>query len=79
MSSDAIVYKRKVFVFFSQKQTMVFKLGKDFNPVVISPDMRVFNPFRKRAPLHGWFELPFTEKELWSEMAQEALHRIKIE
>ena len=63
MSSEAITYKEKVFAFFSRKKTMVFKLGKDFNPNEIADEIQVFNPFKKRGPLNGWYEEPYAKKE----------------
>ena len=79
MSSDAISYNAKVFAFFSRKKKMVFKLGKDFDPNSIGIDICVFNPFKNRAPLNGWFEVPFTEKEQWEPLAKKALTLLKTE
>ncbi len=77
MSSEAITYKENVFAFFSRKKKMVFKLGKDFDPDSVGREVCVFNPFKNRAPLHGWFEVPFTEKELWIPFAEQALSHLK--
>jgi len=77
MSSEAITYKGKVFAFFSRKKKMVFKLGKDFNPNEIDTKIQVFNPFKKRGPLNGWFEIPFSKKELWKPFTEKALNIIK--
>ena len=77
MSSEAITYKGKVFAFFSRKKKMVFKLGKDFEPELTEIEMAVFNPFKKRAPLNGWFEVSYTEKEQWETLAQKALFALK--
>ena len=79
MSSEAITYDGKVFAFFSRKKKMVFKLGKDFQPDTVGREVAVFNPFKNRAPLNGWFEIPYTEKELWRPMATKALQLIKVE
>ncbi|MTI38827.1 hypothetical protein [Fulvivirga lutimaris] len=79
MSSEAITYDGKVFAFFSRKQKMVFKLGKDFDPDKAGKDIAVFNPFTNRPPLNGWFEIPFTEKELWTTMTENALQKLKAE
>jgi hypothetical protein len=79
MSSEAITYKGKVFAFFSRKQKMVFKLGKDFDPDSFGIEICIFNPFKKRAPLNGWFEVPFTEKERWDPLANKALTLLKNE
>ncbi|MEL6659662.1 MAG: hypothetical protein AAFR36_24580 [Bacteroidota bacterium] len=79
MSSEAIIYENKVFAFFSRKQKMVFKLGKTFDPDAQDLEIVVFNPFKKRAPLHGWFELDFLNKEHWERFAEQALEVIKKE
>lgn len=79
MRSEAITYKDKVFAFFSRKKKMVFKLGKDFDPDRIGTEVQVFNPFTKRPPLHGWFEVPFSEKNLWRPLSIQALNTLKQE
>lgn len=79
MSSEAITYNKKVFAFFSRKKKMVFKLGKDFNPDNFGIEISVFNPFNKRAPLNGWFEVPFTEKSMWKPLTKKALENLKRE
>ncbi|MEL6535568.1 MAG: hypothetical protein AAFQ98_09170 [Bacteroidota bacterium] len=79
MHSEAVTYEGKVFAFFSRKKKMVFKLGKDFEPDSVGVEIAVFNPFKNRGPLNGWFEIPYSEKELWQPMAERALNRIKTE
>lgn len=58
---------------------MVFKLGKDVDPHSIGNEVRVFNPFTNRPPLNGWFEIPYSEKELWLPTAKKALKLIMKE
>lgn len=77
MSSEGITYRGKVFAFFSRQQKMVFKLGKDFSPYELEIDIQVFNPFRHRAPLNGWFEVPYIHKKHWPSLAERALETIK--
>ncbi len=79
MRSEAITYEGKVFAFFSRQQKMVFKLGKDFDPDQVGIEIAVFNPFKKRGPLNGWFEVPFTEKEQWQPLAEKAFTFLKNE
>ena len=79
MSSEAITFEGKVFAFLSRKKKMVFKLGKNFDPDQLGIEIAVFNPFRNRSPLNGWFEVPFTEKEHWNPLAQKALNLLKSE
>lgn len=79
MSSEAITYKDKVFAFFSRKQKMVFKLGKSFDPSEIDDEIQVFNPFKKRGPLNGWYEVTYSKKELWTPLTERAFNLIKQE
>ena len=79
MSSEAITYQKKVFVFFSRKKRMVFKLGKYFDPDSMDFEIAVFNPFKNRPPLNGWFEVPYSEKEQWETLTNKALILIKSE
>ena len=65
MSAKAMVYRSKVFAFFSVDQKMVFKLGKKFDPHSVGFDIEVFNPYTKRAPFNGWFEVPYKHQEHW--------------
>ena len=77
MSSEAVTYKGKVFAFFSRKKKMVFKLGKGFDPDTMNFEIPVFNPFKNRAPLNGWFEVSFSDKKQWKPVAKKALELIK--
>lgn len=77
MSSEAITYDGKVFAFFSRQQKMVFKLGKEFDPDNHGIEICVFNPFKNRGPLNGWFEVPYSEKDQWKSFTQKALALIK--
>ena len=79
MSSEAITYKSKVFAFFSRKQKMVFKLGKDFDPNTYDIDISIFNPFKNRKPLYGWFEVSYDDKEQWEVLTQRSLNLIRQE
>ncbi|MEL7120029.1 MAG: hypothetical protein AAFO07_11330 [Bacteroidota bacterium] len=79
MSSEAITYKQKVFAFFSRKKKMVFKLGKDFDPDDMEIEIAVFNPFKNRVPLNGWFEVSYIFKEHWQSLSEKALLTLKNE
>ena len=79
MSSEAITYQEKVFAFFSRKQKMVFKLGKDFDPDALDFEIQVFNPFKKRGPLNGWFEVDYSRKDHWIPLTEQALQLVKSE
>ena len=73
MGSPAITQNGKVFAFLSKKFLMVFKLGKEFDPESQDFEIRPFNPFKKKGPLAGWYEVPFSEKQLWKSLTNEAL------
>lgn len=70
MSSPAIHCKGKVFAFFSKKERMVFKLGRDYPIHQISKPLQEFHPFKTKGPLSGWYELAFSTKFHWEEMTQ---------
>lgn len=73
MSSDAIKFKNKVFAFFSTKDAMVFKLGKDAELEKYQAKLVPFNPFKKKGPLAGWFQASNEDKTYWKSLALEAL------
>ncbi|MBS9461229.1 hypothetical protein KIM67_02310 [Flagellimonas sp. 389] len=77
MSSPAIHYNNKVLAFFSRSHKMVFKLGKDFKVDQVNVELREFNPFKNKGPLSGWYEVDFTEKEVWEELTNLALSLAK--
>lgn len=79
MSSEAVQYDGKVFAFFSRKKKMVFKLGKAFDPDSAGIEINVFNPFKNRGPLNGWFEIPYSAKQHWIHFTEKALDLIKLE
>ena len=72
MSSPAIHFNGKVFAFFSKKNKMVFKLGK--NAVAPSGiELVEFNPFKNKGPLTGWYEVDYVHHTSWEELARLAL------
>ena len=73
MGSPAITQNGKVFAFLSKKFLMVFKLGKEFDPSSQNFEIRPFNPFKKKGPLAGWFEVPYSSHQYWKPLTQEAL------
>lgn len=73
MSSDAIKYNGKVFAFFSTKEAMVFKLGKDADLSQFEAQLAPFNPFKKKGPLAGWFQASFADKAQWLPLSLSAL------
>ncbi|MGB0390676.1 MAG: hypothetical protein ACPGD5_03845 [Salibacteraceae bacterium] len=79
MSAEAIIYQNKVFAFFSRDKKMVFKLGKSFDTKSLGIETNVFNPFKKRAPLNGWFEIDYSNKEQWLPLTERALGVLKKE
>lgn len=79
MGSPAIHYRKKVFAFFSRSNTMVFKLGKDFPMKGHEMEIREFNPFKKKGPLRGWFELEYRYHTSWEELAGKALEVITLD
>jgi hypothetical protein len=77
MSSPGIKYKTKVFAFFYQDR-MVFRLGKGFDPTKVGVgEYSLLSPFKNKAPLAGWFEIPYDYESKWEELAQIALSVMK--
>jgi hypothetical protein len=74
MSSDAIKFNGKVFAFFSTKNCMVFKLGKAANLAEFTAKLDVFNPFKNKGPLAGWYQASFSDKAHWKSLAHTALN-----
>jgi len=73
MSSPALTYKKKVFAFYYQRQ-MVFRLGRDFDPVTGNVhSYRLLSPFKNKPPMRDWFEIPFSKKDKWEKLAHQAL------
>ncbi|MEN1784317.1 MAG: hypothetical protein AAGF77_04175 [Bacteroidota bacterium] len=79
MRSEAITYKGKVFAFFSTKQKLVVKLGKAFDPNTVDYELKLFQPFKRKGPLNGWFEISFAEKHHWEALAYQALNLLQLE
>lgn len=77
MSSPAIHYKKKVFAFFSRKNKMVFKLGKNHPLLESDVELLEFNPFKNRKPLTGWYEVGFDHHQKWEPLALHALQLIQ--
>ncbi len=79
MSSQAIKYKNKVLAFYHKKE-MVFKLGKEFDPVDYGlKDYQLLSPFKKKAPMAGWFQVAFSEHQKWDDLARYALMHLSKE
>lgn len=79
MSSPALHFKNKVFAFFSRKNTMVFKLGKNYPLNELEVPVKEFNPFKNKGPLPGWYEIDYTHHDKWANLTSKALELIKIE
>lgn len=73
MGSPAITQNGKVFAFLSKKLLMVFRLGKEFDSETQDFEIRPFNPFKKKGPLAGWFEVPYSNHQHWKSLTSEAL------
>ena len=79
MSTEAIKYNGSVFAFISKNGNMVFKFGKDFDPESQDFESIPFNPFKNKGPLAGWFEVSYSQHELWESLTKEALSIIKLQ
>ena len=76
MSSDGIKYKAKVFAFFHKEQ-MVFKLGREFEPETHGiNNFSILSPFKNKAPLYDWLEIPYASQMHWESLTRIALTRM---
>jgi len=79
MSSPGIKYKNKVFAFY-YKEHMVFRLGKNFEPLSLSiVNYSLLDPFKNKPPMAGWFQIPFIEKDKWEVLSRLAMNTLKNE
>ncbi|MCG8605084.1 hypothetical protein MJD09_08810 [bacterium] len=73
MSSPAVKYGNQVFAFYHKKE-MIFKLGKDFDPAAFEIiEYSLLSPFKKKPPMAGWFQIPYTYHHQWEVLARQAL------
>lgn len=73
MSSPGLKVGKKVFTFY-HKETMGFRLGKDFEPEKLGlKTARYLSPFKTKPPLKAWQIIDFEENEFWEELATLAL------
>src|SRR6266487_2544934 len=79
MSAPGIKYKNKFFAFYYNKE-IIFRLGSGFDPTKHNiKNCRLFNPFKNKAPMKNWFQLPYPENKRWEELAIYALNVLKGE
>jgi hypothetical protein len=79
MSSPGIRYRNKVLAFF-YRETMVFKLGRAFDPGSYGlHDYQLLSPYKTRPPLRDWFEVSATHSDRWEALARLALQRMREE
>jgi hypothetical protein len=77
MSSPGIRYQDKVFAFY-YRETMVFRLGRAFDPTTIGVhDYQLLSPFKTKPPLVDWFEVMPTHLQQWEALARLALERMR--
>lgn len=74
MSAPGLSYKKKFFAFYFKKQ-ITLKLGKDFDPKEYGiKKWSHLNPFKNKAPMKNWFQIPYTENKKWEGLAKIALN-----
>jgi hypothetical protein len=79
MSAPGINYKNKVFAFYYNKE-MIFRLGSGFDPKEYNlKKCRRLNPFKNKAPMKNWFQIPYSENLRWEQLAKYALNVLKEE
>jgi len=79
MSAPGISYKKKFFAFYYKKE-ITLKLGKDFVPENHGiKKWKYLNPFKKKAAMKNWFQLPYSEKKNWTKLAEQAMNTLSEE
>ena len=79
MSSNGVSYKKKFFAFYFKKE-ITLRLGKDFIPKDYGiKNWKYLNPFKKKAPMKNWFQIPYSEKKNWKKLTKIALHALANE
>lgn len=79
MSSPGIRYGARVFAFFYRGQ-MVFRLGKGFDPTAFEVrTYNLLNPFKRKGPMAGWYQVSSAEGDKWEALARHALRLISQE
>ena len=74
MSAPGISYKKKFFAFYYKKE-IILKLGKDFVPKDYGiKKWKYLNPFKKKAPMKNWYQLPYSEKKNWKKLSIQAMN-----
>jgi len=69
MSSPGISYKKKFFAFYYKKE-ITLKLGKDFEPKSYGiKKWKYLNPFKTKAPMKNWYQIPYSEGKNWEKLA----------
>ena len=73
MSSPGLKTGKDVFAFY-HKETMGFRLGKEFDPEKFGlKTARYLSPFKTKPPLKAWQIVDFEEQEFWGQLAEMAL------
>ena len=76
MSSPGISYKKKFFAFYYKKE-ITLRLGKEFVPKEHGiKKWKYLNPFKKKAPMKNWFQMPYSEKTRWEKLAIYAMNNL---
>lgn len=76
MSSVGIQFKGKNFAFY-RDGTMVFKLGRDFDPASEGiHQYELLSPFKSKPPLKDWFVIGNTSSDKWPLLAEIAYQKM---
>lgn len=79
MSSPGMRFKNKFFAFYYNKDA-VFRLGKEAQPEEMGVEkFKLLNPFKTKAPMKNWFQIPYSESRHWEKLAIYALNQLKEE
>lgn len=77
MSREAIMYEGQVFAFLREGE-MIFKLGREFQPEQHGiMQYSVLAPFKHKAPMYDWLQIPAEAQDQWENLARLALRRMQ--
>ena len=74
MPTPGISYKKKFFAFYYNKE-ITLRLDKNFVPKEHGiKKWKYLNPFKKKAPMKNWYQLPYYEKKNWKKLSIQAMN-----
>ncbi len=78
MREPALKCAGKVFMFYyADKQSMCFKLGKEFSIEEYTAHWEFLSPFKNKPPMTAWYLIGDSDAHTWEELSHIALENIR--